>query len=178
MVFWRYGCGLVYHRQEKYDTAEKHFRQAIAINPSSSVLKCFLGMTLHKLGRNDEALIVLQQAINSDRKNLMAWLEKARVLVYIERDQEALEVLRQATVSPPVFLLLFHVRNLSVLSMCHNPAHEIAGLAYCGCSFAVHSLANPWERVCSLRILSSDNTLAHIATGCTFPCDTKAMMET
>lgn len=104
----RYGCGLVYHRQEKYEIAESHFRQAIQINPSSSVLKCFLGMTLHKLGRNDEALIILQQAINSDRKNLMAWLEKARVLGFLQRDQEALEVLRQATAStdlviePPV----------------------------------------------------------------------------
>ena len=56
-------------------------------------------MTLHKLGRNDEALIILQQAINSDRKNLMAWLEKARVLGYLQRDQEALEVLKQATAS-------------------------------------------------------------------------------
>ena len=41
-----YGLGTIYYRQEKYDLAEFHFRKALSINNSSSVLKCFLGMVL------------------------------------------------------------------------------------------------------------------------------------
>ena len=42
-----YGLGAIYFRQEKYDLAEYHFRKAISINSSSSVLQCYLGMVLH-----------------------------------------------------------------------------------------------------------------------------------
>jgi len=55
-----YGLGQIYLRQEKYELAENHFRRALHINPSSSVLLCYLGMSLHKLGRNAEALEQLQ----------------------------------------------------------------------------------------------------------------------
>lgn len=41
-----YGLGTIYYRQEKYDLAEFHFRKALSINNSSSVLKCFLSMVL------------------------------------------------------------------------------------------------------------------------------------
>lgn len=40
--------------------AEYHFRRALNINPRSSVLRCYLGMALHKLKRNAEALEMLQ----------------------------------------------------------------------------------------------------------------------
>lgn len=30
-----YGLGSIYHRQEKYDMAEYHFRRALSINPQS-----------------------------------------------------------------------------------------------------------------------------------------------
>ena len=41
-----YGLGSIYYRQEKYELAEYHFRRALSINPSSSVLHCYLGETL------------------------------------------------------------------------------------------------------------------------------------
>lgn len=69
------------------------------INTSSSVLKCQLGMTLAKLSRNDDALDLLQQAIDADRKNIISWIEKARVLQSICKNHEALEVLQGALVS-------------------------------------------------------------------------------
>lgn len=56
----RYGIGQIYLRQEKYELAENHFRRALTINPGSSVLMCYLGMALHKMGKNDEALEQLQ----------------------------------------------------------------------------------------------------------------------
>jgi anaphase-promoting complex subunit 3 len=41
-----YGLGAIFFRQEKFELAEYHFRRAIAINPRSSVLYCYLGMVL------------------------------------------------------------------------------------------------------------------------------------
>lgn len=41
--------------------AEYHFRRALSINDRSSVLRCYLGMALHKLKRNSEALDMLGQ---------------------------------------------------------------------------------------------------------------------
>ena len=40
--------------------AEYHFRRSLQINESSSVLRCYLGVSLHKLGRPHEALEALQ----------------------------------------------------------------------------------------------------------------------
>lgn len=56
----RYGIGQIHYRQEQYVEAEQHFRRASAINRRSSVLHCYLGMTLHKQGRTAEALQRLQ----------------------------------------------------------------------------------------------------------------------
>ena len=53
--------GHIYYRQEKYGMAEYHFRRALSINDRSSVLRCYLGMALHKLKRNPEALDMLGQ---------------------------------------------------------------------------------------------------------------------
>jgi len=55
----RFGMGHIYYRQEKFGMAEYHFRRALNINPRSSVLRCYLGMALHKLKRNAEALEML-----------------------------------------------------------------------------------------------------------------------
>lgn len=38
-----YGLGSIYYRQERYELAEFHFRQALQLNPASSVLHCYLG---------------------------------------------------------------------------------------------------------------------------------------
>lgn len=52
--------GQIYYRQEKYDLALCHFRSAAAVNPRSSVLRCYTGMALAKQGMNDKALARLQ----------------------------------------------------------------------------------------------------------------------
>lgn len=40
----RYGIGMIYYKQEKFNLAEIHFRKALSINPSSSVLYCHVGV--------------------------------------------------------------------------------------------------------------------------------------
>lgn len=59
--------GHIYYRQEKYGMAEYHFRRALAVNERSSVLRCYLGMALHKLRRNGEALDMLGQVGGAGR---------------------------------------------------------------------------------------------------------------
>ena len=35
---------MIYYKQEKYNLAEVHFKKALNINPSSSVLLCHIGV--------------------------------------------------------------------------------------------------------------------------------------
>jgi tetratricopeptide (TPR) repeat protein len=67
-----YGLGSIYYRQEKHEMAELHFRRAIAVNPISSVLKCYLSMVLHaqnRLDKTHEALQILADASAGDPRN-------------------------------------------------------------------------------------------------------------
>lgn len=40
----RYGLGMIYYKQEKFNLAEMHFKKALSINPQSSVLLCHIGV--------------------------------------------------------------------------------------------------------------------------------------
>ena len=60
------------------------------INERSSVLRCYLGMTMAKRGQVGEALDMLQMATVADVRNPLARFERARVLMGLERDEEAL----------------------------------------------------------------------------------------
>ncbi|MCO5567905.1 hypothetical protein L7F22_021601 [Adiantum nelumboides] len=88
-----YGLGTIYFRQEKFEFAEYHFRQALLINTRSSVLLCYLGMALHALKRNEDALSLLEQAVLADPKNPLPKYQKANVLVSQERFEAALKEL-------------------------------------------------------------------------------------
>eukprot|EP00898_Chlorokybus_atmophyticus_P000631 jgi/Chlat1/1569/Chrsp123S01830 len=89
-----YGLGTIFYRQEKFELAEYHFRRALDINPQSSVLHCYLGMALHALQRNEEALAMLEKAIGADGRNPLARYERAGVLASEERYADALEDLQ------------------------------------------------------------------------------------
>ena len=60
------------------------------INPSSSVLRCYLGMALAKAGEPDQALDVLGGAIQRDPRNPLASFERASVLLQYARLEDAL----------------------------------------------------------------------------------------
>ena len=60
----RYGLGNIYFRQEKFDFAEHHLRKALAINPCSSPLYCYLGMALHANSKPTQARDSLSGATN------------------------------------------------------------------------------------------------------------------
>lgn len=67
-----YGLGSIYYRQERFEMSEYHFRKAREINARSSVLDCYLGMSLNAQGTTSkirEALEVLTDASIRDPKN-------------------------------------------------------------------------------------------------------------
>lgn len=108
-----FGMGHIYYRQEKYGMAEYHFRRALSINARSSVLRCYLGMALHKLKRNVEALDMLGQAIAADPRNPLAKFERAAVLMAEDRWHDALAELRVLRdVAPREASVLFHMGKI------------------------------------------------------------------
>lgn len=105
--------GHIYYRQEKFGMAEYHFRRALNINPRSSVLRCYLGMALHKLKRNAEALEMLHEAIEADPRNPLAKFEKASVLLAEERYRDALvELHALKDIAPREASVLFHMGKI------------------------------------------------------------------
>jgi anaphase-promoting complex subunit 3 len=113
-----YGLGAIYTRQERFEMAEYHFRRALSINASSSVLRCYLGMVLHYQGaenprKANEALDVLEDAVSRDRSNPQLPFQLAHVLITAGRLEEAKTVLAHLCEvtprEPPVFSLLGQV---------------------------------------------------------------------
>ncbi|KAG6469597.1 hypothetical protein ZIOFF_070527 [Zingiber officinale] len=96
-----YGLGVVYLRQEKFKFAEHHLHKAYNINPRSSVLMCYLGMTQHALQRNEDALEMIERAISADKQNPLPVYQKAIILVSLECYDEALNELEQLKESAP-----------------------------------------------------------------------------
>ncbi|XP_062178564.1 cell division cycle protein 27 homolog B-like isoform X2 [Phragmites australis] len=90
-----YGLGVVYLRQEKIEFAEHHFRRAFQINPRSSVLMCYLGMALHALKRNEDALKMMEKAIFADKKNPLPKYQKALILLGLQKYPEVLDELER-----------------------------------------------------------------------------------
>lgn len=104
-----YGLGVVFLRQEKFEFAEHNFRKAYHINARSSIIMSYLGMALHSLKRDDEALVLIDKAIIADKKNPLPMYEKANILVNLERYEDALKVLKQ--------LIEFSPRESSVYAL-------------------------------------------------------------
>ncbi|XP_047311527.1 cell division cycle protein 27 homolog B [Impatiens glandulifera] len=121
-----YGLGMIYLRQEKLDFSEHHFHMAFQINPCSSVIMCYLGIAFHGLKRNDEALKMMDKSILADKKNPVPMYHKARILVSMERFDDALNVLDELKEYAPhessVYALMgkiYERRNAFDMAMLH-----------------------------------------------------------
>jgi anaphase-promoting complex subunit 3 len=89
-----YGLGAIYHRQEKFDLAEYHFERAVSIHPSSSVLRCNLGMAQNANGKAYQALETLSEAFRLDPRNPQARFQRATIYSALHRPEEALVELK------------------------------------------------------------------------------------
>lgn len=105
-----YGLGSICYRQERFQLAEFHFRNAVAINPKSSVLRCYLAMVLLAQGSDEEALDVLDEACLDDKRNPQLHFQRAHVLVSMGQLVEARDALLTckalAPRETPVYTLL------------------------------------------------------------------------
>jgi anaphase-promoting complex subunit 3 len=101
-VSCRYGIGQIYYRQEKYEMAINNFKHALAINPRSAVLMCYVGMAYLKQGDTNSAMKALRDAIATDELNPLARYEFASVLISLERYSEAIDELEKLKVCQPL----------------------------------------------------------------------------
>jgi len=96
-------------RTERYAEARKLIRKALKIDPESPAIIDSWGWVLHKLGRNEEALIELRRAYDKMDDHEVA-VHITEVLVALDRREEALELLESAEKKHPDSELLKDVR--------------------------------------------------------------------
>jgi anaphase-promoting complex subunit 3 len=96
-----YGLGAIYHRQEKFDLAEYHFQRAVSIHPTSSVLRCNLGISQYANGKAYVALDTLSEAFRLDPQNPQARFQRATIYTALHRPAEALEELKKVRDAAP-----------------------------------------------------------------------------
>ncbi|GMI80180.1 HOBBIT [Hibiscus trionum] len=63
---------------------------AFQINPRSSVIMSFLGIVLHALKKNEDAIKIMDRAILADKKNPLPMYQKANILMSLEKFDDAL----------------------------------------------------------------------------------------
>ena len=79
-------------KQEKFEQAATLFSSAIQINPRSSLLYTYLGMTKANSNQLTEALDFFEKSEKVEPSNSLNKFQKGNVLVQLERYEEALEV--------------------------------------------------------------------------------------
>lgn len=60
--------GILYHKMNRLEEAQKALSKAVALNPENAVAQNRLGMVYRELGRFDEALAAYNRAIAADEK--------------------------------------------------------------------------------------------------------------
>lgn len=96
-----YGLGAIYHKQEKFDLAEYHFEKAVSLHPSSSVLRCNLGMSQFANGKAYQALDTLAEAYRLDPRNPQAGFQRSAIYSALHRPEEALAELKAVCNAAP-----------------------------------------------------------------------------
>lgn len=97
-------------RTDRYREAERLIRKALRYDPDSPAIIDSLGWVLHKLGRNEEALVELQRAYDKlDDPEVAAHI--VEVLAALSREDEAMELLMAAETKDPESPLLKDVRE-------------------------------------------------------------------
>lgn len=89
-VYWRFGLGTIFSKQEQYSLAELHFKRALQINPQNSALMCHIGVVQHALKKTDQALKTLNTALVNDPDNTLCKFHRASINFSIGRHMEAL----------------------------------------------------------------------------------------
>lgn len=90
-----YGLGQVYEKLGKYDMAEKHYKNAAAINTTNPVLAVRIGCVLEKTKKFQPALTYYAHAAELDPCSASARFMKSRILMKLGKLHEALVELEE-----------------------------------------------------------------------------------
>jgi len=94
--------GLVYARDLDWRSSERHFEQAIALNPSlSQVYTSYSLFTLRPLRKFDKAERLLNTALQRDPLSLDVWREMAQLYFTVGRYDEAIDLLERVRAVDP-----------------------------------------------------------------------------
>jgi serine/threonine protein kinase/tetratricopeptide (TPR) repeat protein len=94
--------GVVYARDLDWASSERHFQQAIALNPSlSQVYTSYSFFTLRPLHKFEDAERLLNGALQTDPLSLDVWRETAEVDFTVGRYDEAIDLLQRVRAVDP-----------------------------------------------------------------------------
>jgi eukaryotic-like serine/threonine-protein kinase len=97
--------GVVYARDLDWASSERHFQQAIALNPSlSQVYTSYSFFTLRPLHKFEDAERLLNGALQTDPLSLDVWREIAEVHFTVGRYDEAIDLLQRVRAVDPQLL--------------------------------------------------------------------------
>jgi tetratricopeptide (TPR) repeat protein len=94
-IGWVYK-GLVLAETDSADAIEAHYRQALKYLPDDPLVLSFHGISLNRLGRQEEALVPLEKALKIDPYNLNALVSYGLTLNQLNRNHEAIKPLENA----------------------------------------------------------------------------------
>ena len=92
--------GRIHYENKRYDSARIEFQQAAEAGPFFDAHQ-YLGKTLRRLGRNEEALREFDRAIAARPLYAGPWVEKALTLLRVGRREEAERTFRRAAARDP-----------------------------------------------------------------------------
>lgn len=84
--------GNMYFAERQYDKAAEQYERLLSFGPSNADVHNNLGITLHYLGRSDEALRILDEGITLEPANQRVWL----TLGFVNKELGNIDVARTA----------------------------------------------------------------------------------
>lgn len=115
-LFYRFGLGTIFSKQEQYSLAELHFQRALQISPQNSAIMCHIGVVQHALKKTDEALKTLNTAIANDPDNMLCKFHRASINFSIGRHAEALREFEELkNIVPKESLVYYSIGKVSIV---------------------------------------------------------------
>lgn len=104
-----YGIGTIYHKQERYNLAEYHYKFALRINTRCPVLMVHIGTMQFYLKKYEEALETLNAAIAIDPKNPLCKFHRGSLNFHMGRYTEALKELEELKRDVPKESIVYYL---------------------------------------------------------------------
>lgn len=83
----RDSLGVALLRREMFIAAESQFRRAVYLNPYELAFRQHLAWCLHRMGRDEEALAIIEESLKAKPDDPDAFLVRDKILESIEMDK-------------------------------------------------------------------------------------------